>query len=106
MADTNAESTSKLPKVMVGNSLQRSEQAVVPHSTPTANELSKKQLIVLMALFQNLLNNTYSPDVRELSLFATVKMVSRTGIMDEEEAETIARRLMSVRHGNIMDSMF
>lgn len=57
-----------------------------------------------MALFQALLNNTMSPDVRELSIRATCGALK--GIMNEEEVEQIARCLMSVRHRNIMDSMF
>lgn len=104
MTDMNAESMNKSLVRQVGNSLQPLARAVAPPSTPTVNELSKKQLIVLMALFQALLDNTMSPDVRELSIGATCGALR--GIMDEKEVEQIARRLMSVRHGNIMDSMF
>jgi hypothetical protein len=68
------------------------------------SELSKKQLIVLMALFQALLENTYSPDVRELSLGAAIKKVS--GVIDPTEAEVIGRQLLNCRRKQFMDSMF
>ena len=106
MADTNAESMNKslVTPTTGGNSLQPLARVVAPHSIPTVDELSKKQLIVLMALFQALLDNTMSPDVRELSIGATCGALR--GIMDEEEVEQIARKLMSFRQRNIMDSMF
>jgi hypothetical protein len=104
MADMNAESTKKSLVVQGGNSLQPSARAVAVRSTPTVDELSKKQLIVLMALFQELLNNTLSPDVRYLAAASAIDRVS--SIMDPKEAKEIVIQLMSVRHGQVMDSMF
>lgn len=100
----SAESTSKLPKTQAGCSLQHSEQAVAPHSTPTDAESSKKRLIVLMALFQALLDNTYSPDVRELSLGAAISKLEK--VMDPMEVEAIGRQLLGSRRKQFMDSMF
>lgn len=104
MDDMSVESMSKSLVVQAGNLPQHSARVVAPHSTATVDELSKKQLLVLMALFQALLNNTCSPDVRELSIRATCGALK--SVMDEEEVKKIARKLMSVRHRNIMDSMF
>src|SRR5579871_3293443 len=100
MGDMSVESTNKLPKLQGGNSLQRSEQAVVPLSTPTDCELSKKQLIVLIALFRELLNNTMSPDVRYLAAAAAIDRVS-PHFMDAKEAKEIIIKLMSVRQGSV-----
>jgi hypothetical protein len=106
MGDMNAASMKKSSTVATkaGNSLQHSAQAVVPHSIATDSELSKKRLIVLMALFQALLDNTYSPDVRELSLGAAVSKLR--GVMNPEEVEEIGRQLLGARRKQIMDSMF
>jgi len=104
MGNTNAESTNKSLIPLAGSSLQHSVQDVAPHSTPTEDVSSKKRWLVLMALFQALLDNTMSPDVRELSIGAACGRLR--GVMDEVEVERIARKLMSIRRGNIMDSMF
>lgn len=104
MGDTNAESMSKSSARQGGNSLQHLEQAVAVRSIPTVDELSKKQLIVLMALFQELLNNTLSPDVRYLAAASAVDRVS--SIINQKEAKEIVIKLMSVRHGQVMDSIF
>jgi len=100
----SAESTSKSLKTQAGNSLQHSAQDVAPHSTATDAESSKKRLIVLMALFQALLDNTYSPDVRELSLGAAISKLSK--VMDPKEVEAIGRQLLGARRKQFMDSMF
>ena len=100
----SVESTNKSLKTQAGCSLQPLEQAVAPHSTATDAELSKKRVIVLMALFQALLENTYSPDVRELSLGAAISELKN--VMDPKEVEAIGRQLLGARRAQFMDSMF
>lgn len=100
----NAESTNKSLKTQAGCSLQPSVLDVVLRSTQTDAELSKKRLIVLMALFQSLLDNTYSPDVRELSLGGAISKLK--GVMDPEEIEAIGRQLLGSRRKQYMDLMF
>ena len=104
MVVMSVESTNKSLKTQAGCSLQHLEQDVVPHSTPTDGESSKKRLIVLMALFQALLDNTYSPDVRALSLGAAISKLSK--VMDPKEVEAIGRKLLGSRREQFMDSMF
>lgn len=87
-----------------GNLIQPLVQDVVPLSTATVNELSKKQLIVLLNLFQGLLNHTYSPDARFLVIKAAVKKSKH--LMPESEAQAIAEQLMSVRESSPMDTLF
>ncbi len=105
MADMNVESMNKLPIPLAGNSLQHSARDVVPHSTPTDCGLSKKQLVVLLALFRELLNNTLSPDVRFLAASAAIDEVAPR-FMSVEEAKEIVIKLMKSRQSQMMDSMF
>lgn len=97
-------STKKSLKKLAGNTPQHLVRVAAPLSTATDNELSKKQLIVLLHLFQGLLNFTYSPDARYLTVKAAVKKVKH--LMSEEEATAIAEQLMSIRESSFMDSLF
>lgn len=103
MADTNAESTNKLPMILPGSSLQPSVLDVVVRSTPTAAELSKR-LMVLTLLFHRLLNEMMSGDLRYLAAMNAIDDASE--FMDEEEAKKIVIEFMNTRKKNIMDSMF
>jgi len=99
----SAESTTKSLASLDGNSIQLLAQDVAPLSTVIEN-LSKKQLIVLLHLFQSLLNFTYSPDARHLSIKAAVKRVKH--LMPEEEAKAIAEQLMRIRQFQMADILF
>jgi hypothetical protein len=99
----SAESTTKSLANLDGNSIQLSAQAVAHPSTVIEN-LSKKQLIVLLHLFQQLLNFTYSPDARYLSIKAAVNRVKH--LMPEEEAKAIAEQLMCIRQSQMADILF
>ncbi len=59
---------------------------------------------MLLALFQELLNNTMSPDVRYLAAVSAIDRAS--AYMDPKEAKEIALELMRARQGQMMDSMF
>lgn len=57
-----------------------------------------------MALFQELLNNTMSPDVRYLAAASAIDRVS--AYMDAKEAREIVLELMHARQGSPFDGMF
>lgn len=104
MADMNAESMNKSLAVQGGNLRQHLGQDVAPLSTPTDCELSKKQLLVLIRLFEGLLHNTCSPDVRQLSVIWAAQ--SLKGIIHKDEVLEIAKKLMAIRRKNPMDILF
>ena len=104
MADMNAESMNTSLVKKDGKLHQHSAQAVVLPSTPTDNESLKKQLLVLGALFQALLDNTMSGDVRLLAMYQAVG--SLKGVMDEAEVKEIAIKFLSTRRGSAIDGMF
>lgn len=100
----SAESTNKSLTQKDGTSLPPSAQDVAALSIPIDKEFSKKHLLILLNLFQELLNNTCSPDLQELAILSTIKKFKNT--IDPKETEEIARKFMSVRHRSIIDSMF
>jgi hypothetical protein len=104
MADMNAESMNTSLVKKDGKLHQHSAQAVVLPLTATDNESLKKQLLVLAALFQALLNNTLSGDARALALYQAVG--SLEGVMDEAEVKEIAIKFLSTRRGSAIDGMF
>ncbi len=106
MADTNAESSSTSLVKQGGKSRQHLGLVAAPLTTQTELESLKKELMVLTVLFHELLNNTMSPDVRELSVFAACKRLARMNCMSEEEAEKIANKFMSIRQKSVIDGMF
>lgn len=59
---------------------------------------------MLLALFQALLDNTHSPDVRHLAVAQAVATLK--GLISKEEVEEIAAKLMSIRHKSPMDCLF
>ena len=87
-----------------GSLVQLSGQDVVPPSTLTDCGFSKKQLVVLLALFQGLLHNTFNPDVRELAVGWACG--SLRGIMNEKEVKEIATKFMNTRQKSPMDMFF
>jgi len=104
MEDTNAESMSKSLTVQAGNLRPHLGQDVVHPSIQTDNESLKKQLLVLTALFQALLNNTHSGDVRMLAVYQACGTLK--DVMDEEEVKQIAVKFLKHRRNSIIDEMF
>lgn len=104
MVNMAAKSTKKSLVKKDGSGIQPLVQDVALHSTPIGQEYSQKQLIVLLQLFQQLLNFTHSPDARYLAMRAAVKSVGN--LMSEEEAKAIAEQFMGVRKPSMLDTLF
>jgi hypothetical protein len=104
MANMSVESMKKSSTVQGGNLAPLLGQDVVPPLTPTDCTLSKKQLLVLVKLFEGLLHNTCSPDARQLSVSWACSALK--DVMSREEAEEIANKFMAIRQKSPMDILF
>lgn len=111
MKSTGVQSRSKssTAAIVPGKSLPHSELVAALLSTPTGKEFSaasKKKLLVLLALFKALLENTYGSDRILLSIYGAASMLE--GHMDKEEACVMAEELIrsAKRRSSPLDSMF